>query len=294
MKQHDFEAGHICNPKHNEQHKSRGDSLRSISSAGKLQAQLVGGGSDLAHEQCIWGFLAGPALETRLQNNIVSFIIDTMLEISVPNGRPKATPRLKPTKSERTRAAILNAALEFLWSKPFRDLTVGNLMSPLDIGRSAFYQYFRDLHELMETLLHELEGEILSVANPWLGGEMDSVATLKGSLAELVRVCHDRGPLLRAITDAAVTDHRLERVWNDFLGRFDEAIVARIEAEQETGRIPRFDARAVAMALNRMDAYAFIQAFGRHPRDPQGPVLEGITHIWMSALYPWSRPDSEA
>jgi len=166
-------------------------------------------------------------------------------------------------------------------------------MAPLDVGRSAFYQYFNDLRELMETLLHDLEAEILSVANPWLGGEKNSLAALKVSLAELVRVCHARGPILRAVTDAAVTDLRLERAWNDFVGRFDQAVAARIKVEQRSGYIPHFDAQAVAMALNRMDAYTFIHAFGRHPRNPPGPVLEGITHIWISTLYPQSRPQSD-
>ena len=59
-------------------------------------------------------------------------------------------------KSERTRAAILNSALDFIWSHPFRDLTVSPLMPSTGVGRSAFYSYFRDLHELMEALLESL------------------------------------------------------------------------------------------------------------------------------------------
>jgi len=209
-----------------------------------------------------------------------------MSEITFTDDLPKATPRLRPTKSELTRAAILDAALEFLWSRPFRELSVGSLMAPLDVGRSAFYQYFGDLHALMQTLLHELEAEILSVATPWLGGEDTSVAALKDSLAGLVQVCYTRGPLLRAVADATVTDRRLEQVWNDFLGRFDQVVTARIEAEQATGRVPPFDARSVAVAFNRMDAYLFIQAFGSHPRNPPGPVLDAITRIWIATLYP--------
>ena len=46
--------------------------------------------------------------------------------------------------------AILNSAQEFLWTRPFREMTVGELMSITGTGRSAFYQYFKDLHELME------------------------------------------------------------------------------------------------------------------------------------------------
>ena len=78
-------------------------------------------------------------------------------------------PSLKIGKSERTRAAILNAALDFIWSHPFRDMTVNSLMAPTGVGRSAFYQYFKDLHEVMETLLDMLQDEIFAaVSGPWL------------------------------------------------------------------------------------------------------------------------------
>jgi len=53
-------------------------------------------------------------------------------------------PVRKPGKSERTRAAILNAALDFVWSHPFRDLTITSLMASTGASRSALYQYFRN------------------------------------------------------------------------------------------------------------------------------------------------------
>jgi AcrR family transcriptional regulator len=195
-----------------------------------------------------------------------------------------------PTKSERTRAAILNQALKFLEAHQFRDLSVSQLMAPLPVGRSAFYQYFADLHELMETLLRDLEQEIVEVANPWLGDEPDPPEALRRSLAELVRVCHARGPILRAVHDAAVTDRWLETAWNAFLARFDEAVSARIELDQRRGRIPELDASAVAMALNRMDAYSLIQAFGRRPRQAIEPVQDALTRIWIATLYPDATP----
>jgi hypothetical protein len=36
----------------------------------------------------------------------------------------------------------LNGALEFLWTQPFREMTVAELMSITGVSRSAFYQYF--------------------------------------------------------------------------------------------------------------------------------------------------------
>ena len=84
--------------------------------------------------------------------------------------RRRNDPRNRPAlrKSERTRQAILDAALKFLWTHPFRDLTVAELTSLAGTSRSAFYQYFEDLHGLMEALLHAIEEDIFDVAAPWL------------------------------------------------------------------------------------------------------------------------------
>ena len=195
------------------------------------------------------------------------------------------TPVVAPRKSEQTRNEILEAALDFLWTQPFRDLTVSELMSKTSAGRSAFYQYFGDLYELIETLLRGLEVAIFDVATQWLHGEGDALTQLKESLTGLVQVCYERGPILRAVSDAAVNDERLEREWKKFLAKFDDAVAARIEDHQQQGLIADFEARPVAIALNRMDASLLIDAFGRRPRRQQQPVLDAILRIWTSTLY---------
>ena len=196
---------------------------------------------------------------------------------------PQPTPKI--SKSERTRAAILNAVLDFVWTRPFRDLTVSSVTAPIGVSRSAFYRYFKDLHDVMETLLDMLQGEIFDVAEPWLMGVGDPVALVQETIAGLVRVCYDRGPFLRAVIDAATTDKRVEKTWKQFLAGFDDAARARIEADQEQGLIPNFDARPVAFALNRLDAYTLIQAFGQRPRSKPEPVREALVRIWIATLY---------
>ena len=190
-----------------------------------------------------------------------------------------------PRKSDQTRAAILNAALEFLWTHPFREMTVAELMAITGVGRSAFYQYFTDLHELMETLLQEVAETIFAAVDPWFNGEGDATALLQQSLTGLVEVCYERGPILRAVAEASTTDERLERAWADFLAECDDAVNNRIEQHQAEGLISKFDALPVAVALNRLDASLFIHAFGRHPRSNPEPVRKAITRIWMSTLY---------
>jgi len=194
-------------------------------------------------------------------------------------------PTLKIGKSERTRAAILNAGLEFVWKHPFRDLTVNALTTPAGLSRSAFYQYFKDLHDLMENLLDMLKDEVYAVTGPWFEGTGDPIVLLNESLTGLVDVCYSLGPILRAANDAAATDERYEKAWKQFIEQFDDAITTRIEADQEQSLIPVFDARPVAEALNRLDVLTLLDAFGQHPRKQPKPVYEALARVWISTLY---------
>jgi TetR/AcrR family transcriptional regulator, ethionamide resistance regulator len=216
----------------------------------------------------------------------VSVICDTV-------SHPRATKRLvaepepipRIGRSERTRAEILDAAFEYLWSRPFRDMTVNSLMATTSISRSAFYRYFDDIHELMQALLTRLESEILEGASPWLSENGDPVALLYESLAAEVRICYRHGPFIKAISDAAGTNAQLEDEWNWFLDRFDDAVSERIVADQELGLIEAFDPRPVATALNRVDAAMYVRAFGHRPRSRPEPIQEAITRVWISTLY---------
>ena len=160
------------------------------------------------------------------------------IEKSLSSLRMSPQPTLKIGKAERTRSTILNAALDLIWSHPFRDMTVSSLMASTGVSRSAFYQYFNDLHELMETLLDFLQEEIFVAAAPWISGTGDPVSLMYEALDGLVRVCYERGPLLKAIFDSATADKRFENAWEKFLGGFDDAGCARIKADQEQGLIP--------------------------------------------------------
>ena len=193
-------------------------------------------------------------------------------------------------KAERTRRSILDAALNFLSTHPFRDLTVAQLMSLAGTSRSAFYQYFDDLHDLMETLLRGLAEGVFEVAAPWLQGEGDPIPLLEESIAGLVQVCYQQGSILRAVNDAAPMDERLEQAWMGFLNDFDDAVAHRIEQHQALGWIGPFEPRPVAIALNRMDASLLIHHFGRRPRSRPGPVREAILRIWISTLYSDQKP----
>jgi AcrR family transcriptional regulator len=210
-----------------------------------------------------------------------------MSKIENPPSSLRLTPQpgTRIYKAEQTRTAILNAALDFLWSRPFRELTVNELMATTGTSRSAFYHYFNDVHDVMESLLNTLQEEIFNVDEPWHLGVGNPVDLMRETLSGLVDYFYERGPFLRAFTDAAAADDRIEEAWLGFLSSFDDAGTAVIEADQKQGLIPAFDAYPVMFALNRLTAYTLIHAFGQHPRKPKEPVLEALERICISTIY---------
>ena len=164
-------------------------------------------------------------------------------------------------------------------------MKVSSIMAPTGVGRSAFYQHFRDLHEVMEILLNTVTDEIMAVTGPWFTGVGDPVVQLSESLHSVVDLCHHRGPILRAIDDAAATDKRLEKSWTQFFDMFNDGISTRIETDQGQGLIPNFAARPVAIGLNHLNVYTIIDAFGRRPRSESEPVQKALARIWISTLY---------
>jgi len=157
-------------------------------------------------------------------------------------------------------------------------------MSETPLSRPAFYQYFRDRHDLMETLLGVVKERIRAEANPWLTGE-DEPEALRESLRGVVAVGVELGAVLRAVSEAAPFDQRLQRSWRRFLSYWDDAVTTRIGAQQATGKIDCFDAGAIAKALNALDVAVLVQAFGRKPHADPEAVLDTLHRIWVGAIY---------
>jgi len=179
----------------------------------------------------------------------------------------------------------MDSAVRLLWKRPFRDLTVGELMAGTSLSRPAFYQYFAHLHELIESLFGDLEILLHDTADPWINGEGEPIADLRKSLGGIVQTCVEHGPILRAVAEAAPFDRRLERVWAAYFRRWDEAVEGRIKAQQREGLIPRMNALRTAHALNALDAALMIAEFGRRPQGDPRAALDTLHKIWVGTLY---------
>lgn len=186
---------------------------------------------------------------------------------------------------EEARGEILAAARLFLRDRPFRELTVDEVMARTGLSRPSFYVYFRDRHQLLLSLVGEIGGELFAMAERWLKGDDDPVAGARAALEGVAGVYAEHGRALKAISDAATTDPEVETIYRALLGRFVEATAEHIEEEIAAGRMLPFDARETARALVWMNDRYLTEAFGGTPPTPLPQVLDTLERIWLGALY---------
>lgn len=187
--------------------------------------------------------------------------------------------RRSPAEAERE---ILDSAERFLRERPLRELTIDEVMSGTGLSRPAFYVYFRDRHDLVLRLIGEIGAELFEMAEKWLkGGE------LREAVDGVVAVYSKHGPVLRAISDAAVDDPEVEEAYHGLVQRFIDATADHIRSEQKTGRAEGMTARRTAAALVWMNERYLSMCLGggvaRQPKPRE--VADTLNQIWARTLY---------
>jgi AcrR family transcriptional regulator len=200
--------------------------------------------------------------------------------------------RHRPEESER---AILAAARSFLSEHPFREMKVEDVMARTGLSRPAFYAYFHDRYELVTRLLEGIGGLLFAVDRRWLvgdpgAGREESVRTLVEALDGGAETFAAYGPVLRAISDAASYDARVEEVYRfGLLERLVAGVAGRVARDVEAGLSPAdLDPREAARALVMMTEGYLIDAYGRpaegRPRN-RGAVVRTLEAVWVGTLY---------
>ena len=116
-----------------------------------------------------------------------------------------------------TERAILDAAEKLIEERPYAEISVEDVMSATELGRTAFYRYFPDLESVVERLMTDLIDQIWSASAEWLLSD-DPIAPLTDAIRRLVVVYRDHGRVLQAFEDAARAGSELRTKWNDSLG----------------------------------------------------------------------------
>ncbi|MGH3148397.1 MAG: TetR/AcrR family transcriptional regulator, partial [Rubrobacter sp.] len=201
--------------------------------------------------------------------------------------------RRRPEEAER---AILAAARSFLEERPFREMTVEEVMVRTGLSRPAFYAYFRDRYDLVTRLLEGIGGLLFAVDWRWLSGDASGGREAASEvLAEALRRGSETfvqyGPVLRAIADAAVQDARVEEVYRyGLIERFTGAVAARVSRDVAAGASPAdLNPEETARALVLMTERYLLDAFGnpsKRPSSEKAAAMVGtLQTVWLKTLY---------
>jgi len=198
--------------------------------------------------------------------------------------------RRTPEAAERE---IVDAAEALLREKPFRELTVDDLMRRTGLSRPSFYVYFSDRHDLVLKVVEHLGGELFAMSERWYSGSGDGPALVREAIDGLVGVFAEHGPVLRALADAAAEDQRVEAAYVALLQRFVDATARHIEHEIAAGRILPLDPVPTATALTWMMERYLQLRLGRTPDAPIEPIADALSTIWSRVLYGAAQPSSD-
>jgi TetR/AcrR family transcriptional regulator, ethionamide resistance regulator len=190
--------------------------------------------------------------------------------------------RRTPEEAERE---ILDAAETFLRSRPFRDLTIDEVMDGTGLSRPSFYVYFRDRHHLALKLIEEIGSEVFATAADWLEGDGDDLEVLRVAIRGTAGVFEVHGPVLRAIADASTENAEVEGAYRGLVEGFVDASARRIERDVAAGRSSVADPRRTAAALVWMNERLLSELLGREPADDADAVAQALYSVWRAAIY---------
>ena len=200
--------------------------------------------------------------------------------------------RRTPEAAERE---IVEAAEALLRERPFRELTVDDLMRRTGLSRPSFYVYFRDRHDLVLRVVEHIGGELFAMSERWYGGTGEGPELVREAIDGVVGVFAQHGPVLRALADAASDDQRVEAAYLALLQKFVDATARHIEQETVAGRVLPLDPVPTATALTwMMERYLQLE-LGRTQDVSVDRVADTLTTIWSRVLYgtPDAQPSSD-
>ena len=187
---------------------------------------------------------------------------------------------------EEAKQEIVEVARSYLSRNRFRDLTVDKLMQQTQIGRSAFYVYFKDVYDLAEIFIHEHSSQIESGAIDWLDRDGPPIERVQLALKNAVSFWETNGRMIRALEEAANQDERLQRIWRDEVSmRPVRRVTEAIRRDQAAGLIGPLDAQEMSLALNRFNMTYLNDCFGTGRKRNSRLVLETLERVWISSLY---------
>jgi TetR/AcrR family transcriptional regulator, ethionamide resistance regulator len=190
-----------------------------------------------------------------------------------------------PSAPSELRERVLDALRGLLAERTFDTLSVADIIAAAAVSRASFYFYFPGKQAVLAELVRRAVGAGHEAAQPWVRARTDPREALRSGVDAGVELWLANAPVLRAIVESWASDPQLRELWLAQMATFTEAAVARIEADP--ARVDGVDVRALAASLTWAgERLYYLAACGVPPFDDRAVLVDTLTHLWVSALYP--------
>jgi AcrR family transcriptional regulator len=185
------------------------------------------------------------------------------------------------------RERILAAMRQLLDEQQFDQISVAHILTAAGISRASFYFYFPSRQAVLAELVRRAVDAGEQAAEPWTDGELDPVEALRAGITAGARLWRRNAGVLLAIVGHWMSDDALRALWLEQMGRFTEATVARIEADEAAlAHLAGQDVRAVASSLTWLGERLYsLAAAGVAPFDDEAVLVGVLLHAWVQILY---------
>lgn len=191
------------------------------------------------------------------------------------------------SRRAEARAQLMTAAGELIEVRPWAGITIEDLTSAAGLSRTAFYQHFDDRESLLIAMLRALGLELQQVGGDWMtGGRRDDpVAVHRDSVVRLVELFAEHGRVLKAVSDLAPLDTRVNEAWQALTTAIVDATTKAIKRDVRTGLSDVTRPAQVSLALSAMTRHYLLISFGQRPFANRAQVAETLTRVWTHTLY---------
>jgi AcrR family transcriptional regulator len=178
--------------------------------------------------------------------------------------------------------ALLNDGVSFV------ELSVNDIAQRAGITRSAFYFYFPSKEAALLAASTQVTDRLLEAWQPFVQGMHDDPRrSLEASFANVTRVRHAHGPLIRALSDAASTDRATWKATSAIVERFAGLLANRVmQIREDRGQpLSRQDAGHLALTLAWCNERNFYRAMvDRYDQNEWHLLVKALMSLWMGVL----------
>lgn len=165
----------------------------------------------------------------------------------------------------------------------FADLQMQRIADEAGVARSTLYLHYADKTSLLLALADRATAELFAASEAWVAAGAEDRASLEHAVRTVVAQRRANRGILDALDDATGYDIRAAEYWRARVGAYIEQFAARLERDQQRGRVAAgLDPHAAASLATWGIERATAQHVATEPASADTRFAQGLADtVWL-------------